>query len=306
MLTVEKQHGNATLNVRGSRRFSFGVPSHSYVHRCAPTALRFFFHAIRQFSSFFPPTIASRSFSPSLSPPALHREFVSSPLFLFLRLLRSPTVTYNALQLNVYQWSARVYRVAFISFYPSFPPLSFILSLPPSDSAEYMLFNFQKKRSFLIAMHFCVLVAILTPTLTYFSHFFYSLRFQLFLLPTLKNFIDSEYIYLHYKIHPFYKVYMYTYICRLRIFMNFYIFMNITKEIEPKQKFISSTKYYNKYSTFNILYIYAYHISHRWIKICNLYIYIYISHDICPLLRKLIYRKFLMISSLEFHHFSPM
>lgn len=97
-LTVEKQHGNATLNVCSSRRFSFGVPSHSYVHRCAPTALRFFFHAIRQFSSFFPPpTIASRSFSPSLSPPSLHREFVSSPLFLFPRLLRPLSVTYNAL-----------------------------------------------------------------------------------------------------------------------------------------------------------------------------------------------------------------
>lgn len=34
--------------------------------------------------------------------------------------------------------------------------------------------------------------------------------------------------------------------------MHFYIFINITKEMELKQRFVSSVKYYNKYSTWNV------------------------------------------------------
>lgn len=93
MLTVEKQHGNATLNVRGSRRFSFGVPSHSYVHRCAPTALRFFFHAIRQFSSFFPPApLSRRDLSPPRFPlpPFTESSFLPLSFFFLVSSVRPP------------------------------------------------------------------------------------------------------------------------------------------------------------------------------------------------------------------------
>lgn len=43
---------------------------------------------------------------------------------------------------------------------------------------------------------------------------------------------------------------------KLWIFMHFYNFMNITKEVEPKQK-VSCTKYCNKYFTLNVLYMFA-------------------------------------------------
>ena len=64
-------------------------------------------------------------------------------------------------------------------------------------------------------------------------------------------------------------------ISRLRIFMQIYIFMNKTKNMEHKRKgFISLTKCYNKYFTPNLFYIFCVflhlYISHKCIKIRNL------------------------------------
>lgn len=47
-------------------------------------------------------------------------------------------------------------------------------------------------------------------------------------------------------------------ITRLQMFMQTHISMNMTKVIEPKQKFFSSIKSYNKYYTLDILYIFVY------------------------------------------------
>lgn len=47
-------------------------------------------------------------------------------------------------------------------------------------------------------------------------------------------------------------------ITRLQMFMQTHISMNMTKVIEPKQKFLSSIKSCNKYYTLDILYIFAY------------------------------------------------
>lgn len=54
---------------------------------------------------------------------------------------------------------------------------------------------------------------------------------------------------------------------RLQMPMQFYIFMNETKEIEVRQKFLSSAKYHNKYSALDIFIIYTYCV---YLDLCNL------------------------------------
>lgn len=52
--------------------------------------------------------------------------------------------------------------------------------------------------------------------------------------------------------------------------MQFYIFMNETKEIEVRQKFLSSAKYHNKYSALYILRIFIIYTYCVHLDLCNL------------------------------------
>lgn len=49
-------------------------------------------------------------------------------------------------------------------------------------------------------------------------------------------------------------------IIRLRIFIHFYVFMDVTEEMKFKWTFVSSSKYYNKHSILNILHIVTYYM----------------------------------------------
>lgn len=48
----------------------------------------------------------------------------------------------------------------------------------------------------------------------------------------------------------------------LRIFIQFNVFVNGTRETEPKQEFMSPNKYYSKYVTMDIPYIFTQYYRH--------------------------------------------